>query len=216
MNDGEKPDGTARYMEYPDTYVQRGLCYEGLYRWEDAVRDYDKAVKLWGGGRGQGVNPYVLTFRANALGQLRKYREALADYAAAEMLFTQRRDQERALDSRANYALALYETGERAQAYKIMQDIVRRRQGYTDMHVALAAVEWGEGRVEEAESQWETACDRISTGCRKYKDTEWVTTVRRWPPTMSTLLKSFLTMKETPKESELKIPVPGLPSIPGK
>lgn len=33
---------------------------------------------------------------------------------------------------------------------------------------------------------------------------------------MSTLLKSFLTMKETPKESELKIPVPGLPSIPGK
>eukprot|EP00961_Rhodomonas_salina_P081189 1091841-Rhodomonas_salina.1 len=54
MNDGEKPDGTARYMEYPDTYVQRGLCYEGLYRWEDAVRDYDKAVKLWGGGRGQG------------------------------------------------------------------------------------------------------------------------------------------------------------------
>ena len=41
----------------------------------------------------------------------------------------------------------------------------RRGQGYTDMHVALAAVYWGKGERAAAESEWEFACDKISTGC---------------------------------------------------
>ena len=37
-------------------------------------------------------------------------------------------------------------------------------QGYTDMHVALAAVYWGKGQQGAAESEWEFACNSISTG----------------------------------------------------
>ena len=47
--DGEKADGTATYPEYPDAFVGRALAYEGLSKWEDALKDYDKAISLWGG-----------------------------------------------------------------------------------------------------------------------------------------------------------------------
>jgi hypothetical protein len=57
----------------PDTYVQRGLTYEGLADWESAVKDYSKAILLWGGGRGPDTNPYALTYRGNALAFLGRY-----------------------------------------------------------------------------------------------------------------------------------------------
>lgn len=41
-SDGQKSDGTAAYSEYPDAFVQRGLAYEGLGQWDDAVKDYSK------------------------------------------------------------------------------------------------------------------------------------------------------------------------------
>ena len=37
-NDGEKEDGTARYPEYPDTFVARGLAKEGLADWKGAYQ----------------------------------------------------------------------------------------------------------------------------------------------------------------------------------
>ena len=46
-SDGEKADGTARYLEYPDAFVQRGLCQEGLGDWDAAVDDYSRAISLW-------------------------------------------------------------------------------------------------------------------------------------------------------------------------
>ena len=74
-------------QEYPDAFVQRGLTYEGLADWDAAVKDYSKAISLWGGGRGEGINPFVLVFRANALSRLGNYDDALIDYKAADDLF---------------------------------------------------------------------------------------------------------------------------------
>lgn len=54
---------TNALPEYPDTIVERGLAKEGLADWDAALSDYNKAIALWGGGRGEGVNPFVLTFR---------------------------------------------------------------------------------------------------------------------------------------------------------
>ena len=67
------------------THVQRGLCQEGLGDWTAAVADYSRAIALWGGGRGEGINPFVLTFRANALAKLGQYSKALEDYRASEV-----------------------------------------------------------------------------------------------------------------------------------
>lgn len=50
---------------------------EGLGEWQAAVDDYSRAISLWGGGRGEGINPFVLTFRGNALTRLGKYKDAL-------------------------------------------------------------------------------------------------------------------------------------------
>lgn len=93
--DGENADGTAKYPEYPDTFVGRALAREGLADWEGALIDYNKAIDLWGGGRSEGVNPYVLTFRGNTLSRLSKYEDAIPDYEAASDIFNSMRDIDR-------------------------------------------------------------------------------------------------------------------------
>lgn len=190
--DGEKSDGTASYPEYVDAYVGRGLAKEGLAAWDDAVKDYDKAISLWGGGRGDNTNPYVLCYRANSLGRLGKYKEAILDYEAASNIFIAQRDIDRYSDARANLALALYEIGDKDAAVKSMNDVIRKNPGFGDMHVALAADSWSKGDYIDSLKEWNFVCDRISTGCKAYEDMEWVETVRRWPPSLVKELKQFL------------------------
>mmetsp|Transcript_13611 Transcript_13611/g.17748 ORF Transcript_13611/g.17748 Transcript_13611/m.17748 type:complete len:397 (+) Transcript_13611:152-1342(+) len=190
--DGENKDGLANYYEYPDAFVQRGLTFEGLGEWQNAVDDYSRALQLWGGGRGPDGNPYVLNFRGNALTKLGQYKESLEDYAAAGDIFAQQQNIARETDSRANYALALYETGDKEGAVKMMKYITRKNPGYADMHVALAAHAWSIKDVQTAEKEWAFTCDAIDVGCRRYKDLDWVTVVRRWPPSLVNELRDFL------------------------
>jgi hypothetical protein len=41
------------------------------------------------------------------------------------------------------------------------------------------------------------ACDRITVGCRKYTDADWLSRVRRWPPSMVAALSDFLSLKHS-------------------
>ena len=193
MTDCEKDDGTGRYPEYVDTFVQRGLVYEGLGQWDNALNDYDKAIKLWGGGRGDNVNPYVLVFRGNVLGRLNRWNEAAVDFSAASTLFLTLKDIPRYSDSRANEALALFQIGEEENSVKAMNDVIRKNPGYTDMHVALAAVSWDSGNYIKALSEWRFACNDISSGCEAYKDVDWLIRIRRWPPSLVQKLQKFQT-----------------------
>jgi tetratricopeptide (TPR) repeat protein len=195
--DGEKNDGTAAYPEYVDAYVGRALAKEGLADWDAAITDYNKAVQLWGGGRGDGVNPYVLTFRGNALCRLGKYEEAVPDYKAASDIFIGQRDIDRYSDATANLALALYEIGNTYESVKTMQDVIRKNPGYGDMHVALAAHEWSDGDYINSLKEFNFVCDRISTGCDAYKDMDWLSRIRRWPPKLVEKQRMFLA-KEIP------------------
>lgn len=190
--DGMKPDGTAEYPEYPDTFVGRALAKEGLADWTGALEDYNQAIALWGGGRGDGVNPYVLTFRGNTLTRLSRFEEAIPDYVAASDLFLSLRDIDRYSDARANLALAQYELGKVDEALKVANDIVRKNPGYADMRVLLAAEEWSRGDYINALKDWSFVCDRIDVGCAAYQDANWVRTVRRWPPSIATKLEKFL------------------------
>jgi hypothetical protein len=54
------------------------------------------------------------------------------------------------------------------------------------------------GQYIEALKEWNFACDRIDVGCDAYKDRNWVTTVRRWPPSLVKKLDQFLT-REIPE-----------------
>merc|ERR1719235_2518125 len=105
---GETASGRARYREYPDAFVQRGLAKEGLRDWSGAVKDYDKAVQLWG-GIGSGVNPFALSYRARARGETGDYEGALADYREAAALFSVvDRNDNQAAAARAGEAVTLY------------------------------------------------------------------------------------------------------------
>ena len=79
---GEPPagaaSGRARYREYPDAFVQRGLAKEGLRDWVGALADYDRAVGLWGEGCATAcARPPVLTAVAGS------YRWQVAAHQAA-------------------------------------------------------------------------------------------------------------------------------------
>lgn len=189
--DGQKTDGTASYPEYPDTYVGRALANEGLADWNAALKDYDNAIVLWGGGRGENVNPYVLTFRGNTLCKLNRCQEAIPDYEASSDRFNNLRDVARYSDAKANLALALYSEGRRDEAVKAMKDVIRKNPGYADMHVAVAADAWGRGDYITALNEWRFACDQIDVGCEVYKDDNWISTVRRWPTPLVEQLRMF-------------------------
>lgn len=134
----------------------------------------------------------MLTFRGNALTRLGKYKDALQDFEASADLFLASRDEEDALLARANAALTYYELGYEESALKLMNDVIRRQPGFTDMHVALAAHAWGEGKLGLAEKEWRFACENTSTGCAAYRDLDFVQRIRRWPPTLVTKLGAFL------------------------
>jgi tetratricopeptide (TPR) repeat protein len=197
--DGELPSSKARYPEYADAFVGRGLAYEGLAEWNSALEDYDKAIALWGGGRGDGVNPFVLNYRGNVLSRLGRVEDSVADYKAASNLFSAQRDIARYSDSKANLALALYSLGNEEEAVKAMADVIRKNPGYGDMHVAIAAHSWSEGHFIEALNEWAFTCDRISSGCDSYKDSKWVLEVRRWPAPLAKKLSAFLA-REIPEK----------------
>jgi hypothetical protein len=192
MFDGQKDDGTAKYPEYPDTFVSRALAKEGLADWNGALEDYNKAITLWGGGRGEGVNPFVLTFRGNTLCRLNRYADAVPDYEAASNIFIASRDIDRYSDASANLALALYEVGQTDRSVKIMNDVIRKNPGYSDMHIAIAAHSWDAGDYITALKEWRFACDKISVGCKAYEDEDWLRTVRRWPPSLIEKFEGFL------------------------
>lgn len=158
--------------------------------------------------RFEGVNPYVLTFRGNTLAKLNEIDKALVDYRVASDVFLALKDVARYSDARANYALALYQQGaedtgstagsysgasaKEIEALKVMKDIIRKNPGYADMHVAVAADDWYRGNYIDALKEWRFACDRIDVGCEAYKDSNWVSTVRRWPASLSSRLTIFI------------------------
>jgi hypothetical protein len=52
------------------------------------------------------------------------------------------------------------------------------------------------GRVADAESEWESACN-CNVGCGRYRDMDYVRRIRRWPPVMVDKLEAFLNLKRS-------------------
>eukprot|EP00929_Paragymnodinium_shiwhaense_P060225 TRINITY_DN30100_c0_g1_i1.p1 TRINITY_DN30100_c0_g1~~TRINITY_DN30100_c0_g1_i1.p1 ORF type:complete len:385 (+),score=117.88 TRINITY_DN30100_c0_g1_i1:75-1229(+) len=196
--DMKRNSGKPMYFEYPDALVQRGLANEEVKRWSAAVKDYTTAIDIWRKEMRPdrpgdlGVNPLVLNYRGNALAQLERFDEAVEDYSEAGDIFASDGERRQASISYANEALALYGGGNKEEAAKRMQKVIRNDPGVTDMHVALAAVFWEKEKYGPAEEEWKFACENIDTGCQKYKDLEWVTNIRRWPQNLVAALAAFL------------------------
>ncbi|HEY9833478.1 MAG TPA: tetratricopeptide repeat protein, partial [Stenomitos sp.] len=92
--------------------------------------------------------------------------------------------------ARANYALALYQTGQKEEALRTLRNIIRKYPQFPDVRAALTAALWVDGKQGEAESNWAAVVGLDN----RYKDLEWVKSIRRWPPVMVAALEKFLTL----------------------
>lgn len=182
----------------------RGLAWEGIGDWVSALNDYtaalDTAAKV-----GADPDPYILNSRGNCHASLGEWKQAREDYLASANGFqsARREDGAGSLQQRldgavfafSNAALMLAQVGDDAGAVKEMQSVARRAPGSADMRVALAAMLWATGQEDEAEAEWEFACTKITVGCVKYQDADWVQRIRRWPPVMAARLEAFLKLR---------------------
>lgn len=193
----------------------RGLAYEGLGDWVAALGDYDQALSQ-AQSAGRLPDPYILNSRGNCHASLGEWSRARDNYLESADGFqratgfrygrsnTPRLDG--AVFSSSNAALMLVQMGDEAGAMKEMQDVARRAPGSVDMRAALAALYWRQGREAAAEAEWEFACTRITVGCSRYQDPDWVFRIRRWPPVMCAYLEDFLALRSTNGSSTINAP----------
>lgn len=192
---------------YARLLAGRALAYEGLGQWEAALEDYTAALAQASAG-GESPDPYIVNSRGNCYNSLGMWRLARSDYLDSANLFQQARGfrgrggtttqrLDGAVFAASNAALMLVQLGDVEGAVKEMERVARRAPGSADMRAALAALYWSQGRQQAAEDEWEFACDRITVGCVRYKDQEWLRTVRRWPPIMVDLMDQFVNIRST-------------------
>jgi len=183
--------------------VGKALAEEGVYEFEPALIDYNRAIEL-ATIAGFRPDPYVLNSRGNVRGSLNDWQGAKTDYEDSFEAFqgaknfrngsstTQRLDG--AIYARSNAALATVEIGDIDSATKELEGLVRRAPNSSDVRAALAALYWKAGRREDAEDLWNDACG-LYFGCAQYKDIDYVRRIRRWPPSMVSLLENFLNLR---------------------
>jgi tetratricopeptide (TPR) repeat protein len=182
----------------------RALAKEGISDWNGALTDYFAAEQL-AAADGAAPDPYIRNSVGNCQASLGKWQEARQAYLEASDMFqrasgfrgrggstTARLDG--AVFSASNAALALAQLGDEEGATREAERVARRAPGSADMRAALAALYWSAGRRADAEGAWEFACSNISVGCSRYRDREWLSTVRRWPPVMVDRMSKFLAM----------------------
>ncbi|GIL59205.1 hypothetical protein Vafri_13885 [Volvox africanus] len=183
----------------------RALANEGLSDWEAALADYQRGMDL-AAEAGESLDPYVLNSIGNCLNSLGRWEDAREQYLASAAVFQQARGfrgrngstsprLDGAIFASSNAALMRAQMGDTDGAVQEMVRIARRAPGSADMRAALAALYWGQGRRQEAEEMWEFACDRITVGCAKYTDLDWLGRIRRWPPLMVDRMADFLALK---------------------
>lgn len=187
----------------------RALALEGLGNWAAALKDYQEAQRM-ATSAGETSDPYVTNSIGNCQASLGQWQDARASYLESANTFQASvgyRDRggrttarvDGAIYAATNAALMLAQLGDLPGAKRELEYASRRGPGSVDARAALAALYYQEGRVEAAESTWEFACDKISVGCSKYTDREWLSGVRRWPPVMVDMLGAFLRPGDAPK-----------------
>lgn len=182
----------------------RGLAYEGLAEWRNAIRDYDESVVL--AEELGAAEPYVLNSRGNCHASLGEFDAALSDYRASARAFQHSKGLAGAIYADSNAALMLAQLGRDDEAMTAMRTVARRAAGSIDMRAALAAMHWSRGEEAKAEEYWGWACEKINSGqlqeggpafdgCALYRDADWLGRIRRWPPVMVERMTEFLALR---------------------
>ncbi|MGB3491188.1 MAG: tetratricopeptide repeat protein [Elainellaceae cyanobacterium] len=159
-----------------DPYLNRGATLEALGRWDEAIADYNQVLKI------DPDDVAAFNNRGNAEAGKGNWDEAIADYMRAMEIDSG------FLLAQINYDLALYETGETGKAIQNLKGLARKYPRFADARAALTAALWDQGLQGEAESNWVAAYGLD----RRYRDTDWLLHIRRWPPSLVRALDRFL------------------------
>ena len=177
--DGAIADQTQSMLESPnesDPHLNRGTAEEALQQWEAAADDY-----LWILERDP-EDASALYNLGNVRGSQQDWPEAARLYGAASLAkpgFAMARSSE---------AMAHYQLEEFEQAERELRNLIRRYPMFADARAGLSALLWRLGQRGEAESHWAAASGLDP----RYRQAEWLLSVRRWPPGPTADLMAFL------------------------
>ena len=165
----------------PDPHLNRGTAEEALGQWAAAEADYrwilDRAPQDAG-------EP-----RASALYNLGNVQGSLGDWVAARSSFEAASLARPGFAmARSSAALAAFQLDDLATAERELRSLIRRYPLFADARVGLTALLWQRGASGEAESHWAAASGLDP----RYRETDWLLGVRRWPPGPVAALERFL------------------------
>jgi tetratricopeptide (TPR) repeat protein len=163
-----------------DPHLNRGTAEEALGQWAAAEADYRWILERDGEA---GRDP-----DASALYNLGNVQGALGDWSAAWASFTQAADVRPGFAmARSSAALAAFELGDLDAAEQQLRNLIRRYPLFADARAGLTALLWQRGASGEAESNW-AAASGLDT---RYRQSEWLLQIRRWPPQPVHALEDF-------------------------
>lgn len=162
----------------PDPHLNRGTAEESLGLWQEAAEDYAWILER---------DP----LDASALYNLGNVQGSLGDWPAA------RRSYQAAAEARPGFAmarssaaLAAFQLGDLEAAEQELRSVIRRYPLFADPRAALTALLWSRGARGEAESHWSSASGLDP----RYRQSEWLLQIRRWPPRPVHALEQFLAL----------------------
>ncbi len=162
-----------------DPYLNRGVAEEALELWDEAIADYSWVLQH------DSSDSSALYNLGNVMGSLDNWSEA-------EILFSQAAHSNVSFAmARSSLALAEYQLGEFDQAERELRKLIRKYPLFADARAALSALLWEKGKIGEAESNWVAV---LGLDIR-YRDPNWLLTIRRWPPKPTNDLMAFLSLE---------------------
>jgi tetratricopeptide (TPR) repeat protein len=165
-----------------DPHLNRGTAEEALQRWDAAADDYRWILER---------HPEAGEPRASALYNLGNVLGSQGDWAAARSSFVAAADARPGFAmARSSAALSAFELGELDAAERELRALIRRHPLFADARAALTALLWRQGSRGEAESHWAAASGLDP----RYRQEEWLLSVRRWPPVPIEALQQFLAL----------------------
>ena len=169
--------------ENVEVYMTRGIIFEKLNRWNDAIRDYKHANTLYKKKHFGKDDATAISNLANAESGLQDWEAALKDFTYASQLKSD------FLAPQIGRALVSYQLGNKLEASKFFHDIAETYSSFPDGLAANAVLLFEEGKHDESKESWESAIELDD----RYTDINWVADIRRWPPNLVNTLRSFLT-----------------------
>ena len=168
-----------------DPHLNRGTAEEALQRWDAAESDYHWILEH------PPLSAQDDDLRPSALYNLGNVQGSRGDWSAARDCYTAAADARPGFAmARSSAALTAFQLGDLNGAERELRSLIRRHPLFADARAALTALLWRRGASGEAESNWAAASGLDP----RYRQQEWLLSIRRWPPEPVQALQQFLAL----------------------